>query len=99
NLDSIESATEAPASAAGFVVKGVEFFVPLEGLVDAGEEKEKLEKELEYTKGFLNSVSKKLSNERFVSGAPEKVVQAEKNKQADAEAKIKALEEQLAGMA
>ncbi|MFT5311349.1 MAG: valyl-tRNA synthetase, partial [Bacteroidia bacterium] len=99
NLESIESATEAPASAAGFVVKGVEFFVPLEGMVDEGEEKEKLEKELEYTKGFLNSVTKKLSNERFVSGAPEQVVQSEKNKQADAVAKIKALEEQLAGMA
>jgi valyl-tRNA synthetase len=99
NLESIESATEAPVSAAGFVVKGVEFFVPLEGLVDEGEEKEKLEKELEYTKGFLNSVTKKLSNERFVSGAPEQVVQSEKNKQADAVAKIKALEEQIAGMA
>ena len=99
NLESIDSATEAPASAAGFVVKGVEFFVPLEGLVDEGEEKEKLEKELEYTKGFLNSVTKKLSNERFVSGAPEQVVAAEKNKQADAESKIKALEEQLAAMA
>ena len=99
NLESIESASEAPASAAGFVVKGVEFFVPLEGLVDASEEKEKLEKELDYTKGFLNSVNKKLSNERFVSGAPEQVVQAEKNKKADAEAKIKALEEQLAALA
>lgn len=99
NLESIETTKEAPTSAARFVVKGVEFFVPLEGLVNEGEEKEKLEKELEYTKGFLNSVSKKLSNERFVSGAPEQVVQAEKNKQADAEAKIKALEEQLAGMA
>jgi len=99
NLESIDSATEAPASAAGFVVKGVEFFVPLEGLVDEREEKEKLQKELEYTKGFLNSVTKKLNNERFVSGAPEQVVAAEKNKQADAESKIKALEEQLAGMA
>lgn len=96
NLEKVEATTEAPASAAGFVVKGIEYFVPLEGLVDAGEEKEKLEKELEYTKGFLMSVTKKLSNERFVSGAPEQVVQAEKNKQADAEAKIKALEEQLA---
>mgnify|MGYP003671352749 CR=1 FL=1 len=96
NLESIDSATEAPTSAAGFVVKGVEFFVPLEGLVDEGEEKEKLQKELEYTRGFLNSVTKKLSNERFVAGAPEQVVAAEKSKQADAEAKIKALEAQLA---
>jgi valyl-tRNA synthetase len=99
NLERIETTNEAPASAAGFVVKGVEFFVPLEGLVDEGEEKEKLQKELEYTRGFLNSVTKKLSNERFVSGAPEQVVAAEKNKKADAEAKIKALEEQLAAMA
>ena len=98
NLESIETTSEAPASSAGFVIKGVEFFVPLDGLVDEGEEKEKLEKELEYTKGFLNSVTKKLSNERFISGAPEQVVQAEKNKKADAEAKIKALEEQLATM-
>lgn len=95
NLDKIEAVSEAPGSAAGFVVKGIEFFVPLEGLVDEGEEKEKLQKELEYTKGFLNSVSKKLSNERFVAGAPEQVVAAEKSKQADAEAKIKALEAQL----
>lgn len=98
NLESVESASEAPSSAAGFVVKGTEFFVPLEGLVDEDEEKAKLEKELEYTKGFLNSVNKKLSNERFVSGAPENVVLAEQNKKADAEAKIKALEEQLAAI-
>ncbi|MFT4681257.1 MAG: valyl-tRNA synthetase [Flavobacteriales bacterium] len=96
NLDKTESVSEAPGSAAGFVVKGIEFFIPLEGLVDEGEEKEKLQKELEYTKGFLNSVTKKLSNERFVAGAPEQVVAAEKSKQADAEAKIKALEAQLA---
>ena len=95
NLENTEIVVEAPIAAAGFVVKGVEFFVPLEGLVDADEEKEKLEKELEYTKGFLISVTKKLSNERFVSGAPDQVVQAEKNKQADAKAKIKALEDQL----
>lgn len=99
NLETIESVTEAPASASGFVVKGVEFFVLLEGLVDADEEKEKLQKELEYTKGFLVSVEKKLSNERFVSGAPEQVITIEKNKQADALAKIKALEEQIAAMA
>jgi len=96
NLDSIENVSDAPSGAAGFVIKVVEFFVPLAGLVDASEEKEKLMKELDYTKGFLVSVEKKLSNERFVSSAPEQVVLAEKNKKADAEAKIKALEEQLA---
>jgi valyl-tRNA synthetase len=96
NLATIDAVADAPTGAAGFVIKGTEFFVPLSGLVDASEEKEKLMKELDYTKGFLVSVEKKLSNERFVSSAPEQVVLAEKNKKADAEAKIKALEEQLA---
>jgi valyl-tRNA synthetase len=54
---------------------------------------------LKYLQGFLISVQKKLSNERFVSGAPDAVVNKEKEKQADAEAKIKALEESLAKMA
>ena len=58
----------------------------------------KLEEELKYTQGFLNSVVKKLSNERFVAGAPEAVVALEKAKQADAEAKIKVLEERIAAM-
>ncbi|MFM1877031.1 MAG: hypothetical protein RL266_2768 [Bacteroidota bacterium] len=98
NLESIAETSEAPASASAFVVKGAEFYVPLAGLVDASEEKEKLEKELDYAKGFLASVEKKLSNERFVSGAPEQVIAIERNKKADAEAKIKALEEQLAAL-
>jgi valyl-tRNA synthetase len=70
----------------------------LAGKLDADEEKEKLQKELEYTRGFLLSVQKKLSNERFVAGAPEQVITSERNKQADAESKIKALEEQLASL-
>ncbi|MBI1289524.1 MAG: valine--tRNA ligase [Flavobacteriales bacterium] len=98
NLESIGVTSEAPTSASAFVVKGAEFYVPLAGLVDASEEKEKLEKELDYAKGFLASVEKKLNNERFVSGAPEQVIAIERNKKADAEAKIKALEEQLAAM-
>ncbi|WP_226391367.1 hypothetical protein, partial [Penaeicola halotolerans] len=60
------------------------------------EEKENIQKEIDYTKGFLNSVMKKLSNERFVAGAPAQVIEMERKKQADAEAKIKALEESLA---
>jgi valyl-tRNA synthetase len=58
---------------------------------DVEEELKKLEEELKYTKGFLNSVMKKLSNERFVNNAPEAVVANEKAKQADAEAKIKSV--------
>jgi valyl-tRNA synthetase len=82
--------------AVSFVVRADECFVPLAGQVNVEEEKENLLKELDYTKGFLNSVVKKLSNERFVAGAPVAVVETEKRKQADAEAKIKTLEEALA---
>jgi valyl-tRNA synthetase len=98
NLEQIQQVTETSGPAAGFVVKGIEFFVPLAGKLDADEEKEKLQKELEYTRGFLLSVQKKLSNERFVAAAPEQVITSERNKQADAESKIKALEEQLASL-
>ena len=78
-----------------FVTNNNEYYIPLEGTVDIEAEKKKISEELEYTKGFLKSVSKKLSNERFVNNAPEQVVAVERKKQADAEAKIKLLEEQL----
>ena len=55
-------------------------------------------KELDYTKGFLNSVMKKLNNERFVQNAPDKVIEMERKKQSDAEAKIKTLEDSLANL-
>ena len=64
--------------------------------MDLDAERDKLQKELDYTKGFLQSVSKKLSNERFVNNAPEQVVASERKKQEDAEVKIKLLEEKLA---
>lgn len=86
---------EKADNAVSFVVKADECFIPLGEQIDVEKEKENLLKELEYTKGFLNSVVKKLSNERFVSGAPAAVVENEKKKQADAEAKIKTLEEAL----
>jgi valyl-tRNA synthetase len=57
-----------------------------------------LEKELEYQKGFLLSVEKKLSNERFVQNAKPEVIELERKKKADAEAKIKAIEESLAAL-
>lgn len=98
NLDALTFVTAAPDNAVSFVIKGDELFVPLEGQIDAGQEKENLEKEIAYTKGFLSSVDKKLSNERFVNNAPEQVVANEKKKQADAAAKLKALETQLAAL-
>lgn len=97
-LSGISVTVEKVEGAVSFIVKNVEYYVPLEGLVDAEEEIEKLEKELEYTRGFLTSVMKKLGNERFVNNAPEKVVEAEKKKQADAATKISTLEEQIAAL-
>ena len=94
-VSGIEQVTEKVEGAASFIIKSVEYFIPLGNLIDTEEELNKLQKELDYTKGFLNSVMKKLGNERFVQNAPEKVVQMEKKKKAEAEAKIKALEEQI----
>ncbi|MEL6537107.1 MAG: valine--tRNA ligase [Bacteroidota bacterium] len=97
NIEGIEFVSESvEGGAVCLVVGGDEVYVPLGDSMDVDAEREKLSKELEYTQGFLKSVQKKLSNERFVNNAPEAVVASEKKKQADAEAKIKALEESLA---
>ncbi|HKJ79928.1 MAG TPA: class I tRNA ligase family protein, partial [Prolixibacteraceae bacterium] len=98
NLSKLELTEQEVKGAASFRVKSTNFYIPLEGFIDAEEELQKLEEELKYTKGFLNSVMKKLSNERFVSNAPDAVVAKEKAKQTDAEAKIKVLEERIAGL-
>lgn len=78
-----------------FRVGTYEFLIPVSENIDLEAEKEKLMKEKEYLEGFLNSVRKKLSNEKFVNGAPEAVVNAERKKEADALAKIAQIEEQL----
>ncbi len=83
-------------NAVSFVVKSDECFIPMGDAIDVEEEKANIQKELDYTKGFLNTVMKKLSNERFVNGAPAQVLEMERKKQADAESKIQALEESLA---
>lgn len=95
NLSSIEVVSAKPEGAVSFLVKSTEYYIPLTGKIDVAEEIKKIEAELIYTKGFLESVMKKLSNEKFVSGAPKQVVENEMNKKADAEAKIKAMEESL----
>ncbi|MEX2594479.1 MAG: valine--tRNA ligase [Anditalea sp.] len=95
NLNSL-SFDQNVDNAISFVVKSDEFFIPAGDQVDLEKEKETLLKEIEYTKGFLASVNKKLSNERFVNNAPAAVVAAEKKKMADAQGKINALEESLA---
>ena len=98
NLSELVAVDAKPDTAFGFVIKGHEYFVPVQGGVDVEKEREALLKELDYTKGFMTSVSKKLSNDRFVNNAPEQVVANERRKLADAESKIKALEEQLKAM-
>ncbi|MFI3285539.1 MAG: valine--tRNA ligase [Rikenellaceae bacterium] len=95
NLSSIELVAEKDSMAAGFIIKTTQYFVPLGDKIDKEAESKKLSEELTYLEGFLVSVMKKLSNERFVSSAPEKVVATERAKQADAEAKIAAIKEQL----
>lgn len=97
-LETINFIDEKPTGGASFMVKNDEFFIPLEGAIDIEKEKAELEKEINYTEGFLNSVMKKLSNEKFVSGAPQKVVEMEQKKKADAEEKIKKLRESLANL-
>lgn len=95
NLDQIDYVTEKPEGAMTFRVKSNEYFIPLVGAVNLDEEREKLLEELKYAEGFLKSVQKKLSNERFVSGAPEKVVALERQKEADTLAKIETLKASL----
>ncbi len=98
NLGEIRPVDRKNPAAAGFIVKTTQYFVPLEGRIDVDAEIAKLSSELTYLEGFLASVMKKLSNERFVTSAPEKVVANERAKQADAEAKIAALRERLAAL-
>lgn len=98
HVGNINFITKSLEGAISFVEAGDEFFIPMECNIDVAAERERLKKELEYTKGFLVSVQKKLSNERFVSGAPEAVIAGERKKQADAEAKIFSIEQSLASL-
>ena len=98
NLSAVTAVTEKNPTDAGFIVKTTQYFVPMGDNVNVEEEIAKLEKDLAYYEGFLNSVMKKLSNERFVNSAPAQVVANERAKQADAEAKIAAIREQLAAL-
>ncbi|MBQ3594572.1 MAG: class I tRNA ligase family protein, partial [Bacteroidales bacterium] len=98
NVSSVNYVTENPQDAFGFLVKAVEFFIPVTDNIDTEAELKKLEEELKYAQGFLKSVEAKLSNEKFVNGAPAAVVDKERKKKSDAEAKIKVLEQQIAAL-
>ena len=95
NLEAINVVEAKSDGTSSFMVGTTEYAVPLGSLIDVEAEVAKLQAELTYLEGFLNSVMKKLSNERFVSNAPEAVVAAERKKQADAESKIAAIKESL----
>ena len=95
NLEAIEYVKEPVEGALTYRVKSNEYFIPMEGAIDVEAEIAKLTEELNYTEGFLKSVQKKLSNERFVAVAPEQVVASEKKKEADALAKIETLKSSL----
>ena len=95
NISNLTYTSEAVENALSFRVKSNEYFIPANDTIDVAAEISKLEEELKYIEGFLKSVQKKLSNERFVSGAPEQVVASEKKKEADAVAKIETLKASL----
>ncbi|GHU79305.1 valine--tRNA ligase [Bacteroidia bacterium] len=93
NLSDVEETTEKASGAVSFLVKTTEFAIPVGNAINVEEELAKLQDELKYQQGFLDSVLNKLSNENFVSKAPAKVIENERKKQADAESKIKTLQE------
>ena len=95
NISQVSFVEEKNPTDAAFIVKTTQYFVPMGDNIDREAEIAKLEKDLAYQQGFLATVMKKLSNERFVSSAPAQVVENEQNKKRDAEAKIAAIEEQL----
>lgn len=98
NLSQLEYVNEKIANAYSFLVDSNEYFIPFGDNIDLDAEKAKIEEELNYTKGFLTSVQKKLQNEKFVAGAPEQVLANERKKEADAIQKIAILEEKLTGL-
>lgn len=95
NLSSIENLSEKPAATIGFLVGTTEFIVPMSDKMDVEAELKKMKAEREYYAGFLQSVMKKLGNERFVQNAKPEIVENERKKQADAESKIALLEESI----
>ena len=98
NLSAINAVENKAEGAASFMVGTTEYAVPLGNLINVEEELKKLEADLKYQEGFLMSVQKKLSNEKFVSKAPANVIEMERKKQADAETKIAALKESIAAL-
>lgn len=98
NITTLEYVSDKVDGALSYRVKSNEYFIPITGNIDVEAEIAKLTEELNYIKGFLRSVQGKLSNEKFVAGAPEQVIANERKKEADALAKIATLEQSLASL-
>jgi len=98
NLSDVSFISEKSDNVASFMVKTTEFHIPLGGRIDVENERTKINAELDYCRGFLESVMKKLNNERFIQNAPAAVLDLERKKKADTESKIKSLEEALKGL-
>ncbi|MEY4433715.1 MAG: Bifunctional protein : Valine--tRNA ligase and putative adhesin, partial [Bacteroidota bacterium] len=98
NISALVYVSDKVEGALSFRVKSNEYFIPITGNINVEEEIAKLTEELNYINGFLKSVQGKLSNEKFVAGAPEKVIEMERKKEADALAKIATIEQSLAGL-
>jgi valyl-tRNA synthetase len=98
NVEAIDYVSDKVDGALSYRVKSNEYFIPITGAIDVEAEIIKLTEELKYTQGFLRSVQAKLSNEKFVAGAPEQVIANERKKEADALAKIATLEQSLASL-
>lgn len=98
NLSSLSVVEAKAEGATSFLVGTTEYAVPLGNLIDVETELAKLEADLKYQEGFLQSVLKKLSNEKFVSKAPANVIEMERKKQADAETKIASIKESIAAL-
>ena len=98
NAESISYITASVANSITVVVQKDKFFIETTTVLDTASQKEQLQKDLDYLKGFLISVEKKLSNERFVQNAKPEVIEIERKKKADAEEKIKVIEESLAAL-
>ncbi len=97
-LSAFSEVSEKAENSFTFISNKNEFFIPFGQNVDIDAELQKLDNELTYTRGFLESVMKKLNNEKFVGGAPAAVLDNERKKQADAEGKIKMLEEKISSL-
>jgi len=95
NLSEIIITDEKPEGSVAMMTAEGEFYIPVGDSHNKEDELIKLQKELEYNQGFLISVMKKLNNERFTSKAPPQVIENENRKKADAETKIKSLEERI----